>query len=142
MQIILLGDSAVGKSKLVERYLLDAYNPRQRSTFALTLYRHEEEVDDVDVPASCESAAREGCSGSGNGGAAAHTGALTGAAAPPRKRKVAVDFWDTAGQERFASLHASYYFKCGSMALCCLHMYALTFCFPRFLQSACVHSGL
>lgn len=28
-QIILLGDSAVGKSKLVERYLMDDYNPRQ-----------------------------------------------------------------------------------------------------------------
>lgn len=28
-QIILLGDSAVGKSKLVERYLMDEYNPRQ-----------------------------------------------------------------------------------------------------------------
>ena len=28
MQIILLGDSAVGKSKLVERYLMDDYNPR------------------------------------------------------------------------------------------------------------------
>ena len=29
IQIILLGDSAVGKSKLVERYLMDDYNPRQ-----------------------------------------------------------------------------------------------------------------
>lgn len=28
-KIILLGDSAVGKSKLVERYLMDDYNPRQ-----------------------------------------------------------------------------------------------------------------
>jgi hypothetical protein len=41
LQIILLGDSAVGKSKLIERYLLDDYHPRQRSTFALTLYRHD-----------------------------------------------------------------------------------------------------
>nr|AME21658.1 RABL2 [Trachydiscus minutus] len=38
-KIILLGDSAVGKSKLVERYLMDEYNPRQLSTYALTLYR-------------------------------------------------------------------------------------------------------
>ena len=28
-KVILLGDSAVGKSKLVERYLMDDYNPRQ-----------------------------------------------------------------------------------------------------------------
>jgi hypothetical protein len=30
LQIILLGDSAVGKSKLVERFLMDDYHPRQR----------------------------------------------------------------------------------------------------------------
>lgn len=41
LKIILLGDSAVGKSKLIERYLMSEYNPRQLSTFALTLYRKE-----------------------------------------------------------------------------------------------------
>lgn len=40
IKIILLGDSAVGKSKLMERYLLDNYIPYQSSTYALTLYRH------------------------------------------------------------------------------------------------------
>jgi Rab-like protein 2 len=39
VKIILLGDSAVGKSKLVERYLQDNYDPRRLSTHALTLYR-------------------------------------------------------------------------------------------------------
>ena len=39
MKVILLGDSAVGKSKLVERFLLDGYAPQQLSTYALTLYR-------------------------------------------------------------------------------------------------------
>jgi len=29
IKVILLGDSAVGKSKLMERYLLDDYNPQQ-----------------------------------------------------------------------------------------------------------------
>ncbi len=29
VQVILLGDSAVGKSKLVERFLMDDYHPRQ-----------------------------------------------------------------------------------------------------------------
>ena len=38
-KVILLGDSAVGKSKLVERFLLDGYAPQQLSTYALTLYR-------------------------------------------------------------------------------------------------------
>jgi Rab-like protein 2 len=31
VKIILLGDSAAGKSKLIERYLMDEYNPRQVS---------------------------------------------------------------------------------------------------------------
>lgn len=39
IKVILLGDSAVGKSKLVERFLMDEYNSRQLSTFALTLFR-------------------------------------------------------------------------------------------------------
>ena len=29
VKIILLGDSAVGKTKLVERFLMDEYNPQQ-----------------------------------------------------------------------------------------------------------------
>lgn len=41
IKIILLGDSAVGKSKLIERFLLDDFIPHQLSTYALTLYRHE-----------------------------------------------------------------------------------------------------
>ncbi|KAJ3194236.1 Rab-like protein 2A [Irineochytrium annulatum] len=40
LQIILLGDSAVGKSKLIERFLMNDYVPHQLSTYALTLYRH------------------------------------------------------------------------------------------------------
>lgn len=39
VKIILLGDSAVGKSKLIERYLMNDYNPRQLSTYALTIFR-------------------------------------------------------------------------------------------------------
>jgi len=41
LKIILLGDSAVGKSKLIERYLMDEYNHRQLSTYALNMYRKE-----------------------------------------------------------------------------------------------------
>lgn len=45
LKVICLGDSAVGKSKLVERFLLDSYKPYQFSTYALTLYRHKTKVD-------------------------------------------------------------------------------------------------
>eukprot|EP01006_Ploeotia_vitrea_P040667 TRINITY_DN66444_c8_g1_i1.p2 TRINITY_DN66444_c8_g1~~TRINITY_DN66444_c8_g1_i1.p2 ORF type:complete len:199 (-),score=23.07 TRINITY_DN66444_c8_g1_i1:1329-1925(-) len=50
VKIILLGDSAVGKSKLVERFLMDGFYPQQQSTFALTLFRYDTERDDEKVP--------------------------------------------------------------------------------------------
>eukprot|EP00518_Triparma_eleuthera_P004953 CAMPEP_0182456584 /NCGR_PEP_ID=MMETSP1319-20130603/2381_1 /TAXON_ID=172717 /ORGANISM="Bolidomonas pacifica, Strain RCC208" /LENGTH=196 /DNA_ID=CAMNT_0024654863 /DNA_START=84 /DNA_END=671 /DNA_ORIENTATION=- len=46
VKVILLGDSAVGKSKLIERFLMDDYNPRQDSTYALTLFRKNATLDD------------------------------------------------------------------------------------------------
>eukprot|EP01137_Pigoraptor_chileana_P034934 Opistho-2@28208 len=49
VKVIILGDSAVGKSKLVERFLMDNYQPQQLSTFALTLFRYDCEIDDKDV---------------------------------------------------------------------------------------------
>lgn len=45
LKIILLGDSAVGKSKLFERFYLNDYKEYQYSTYALTLYRHWTELD-------------------------------------------------------------------------------------------------
>lgn len=49
IKIICLGDSAVGKSKLVERFLLDGYKPHSLSTYALTMFRHKTKVDDESV---------------------------------------------------------------------------------------------
>ena len=43
LKLILLGDSAVGKSKLVERFLLNDYEERTSSTHALTMNRHNAE---------------------------------------------------------------------------------------------------
>ncbi|XP_017751929.1 PREDICTED: rab-like protein 2B isoform X2 [Rhinopithecus bieti] len=45
VKIICLGDSAVGKSKLMERFLMDGFQPQQLSTYALTLYKHTTTVD-------------------------------------------------------------------------------------------------
>ena len=58
VKVILLGDSAVGKSKLVERFLMNGYEPRQLSTYALTLFRHnfqhEESGDNICVDFWCD----------------------------------------------------------------------------------------
>ena len=83
--MILLGDSAVGKSKLVERFLLDGYAPQQLSTYALTLYRW-------DIKRSYEIKMY-----------------ATRYRTKVGTRDVLIDFWDTAGQERFNTMHRSYY---------------------------------
>ena len=53
IKIILLGDSAVGKSKLSERFLIKKYVPVQMSTYALTLLKYDikigEEEFDIDI---------------------------------------------------------------------------------------------
>ena len=109
IKIILLGDSAVGKSKLVERFLvrdpppmraarratlecvpplpppppraaqMNDYQPRQLSTYALTLFRYVAHVSG---------------------------------------EQYNVDFWDTAGQERFNSMHPAYYHMAHACIMC------------------------
>ncbi|XP_065667511.1 rab-like protein 2A isoform X2 [Hydra vulgaris] len=49
VKVICLGDSAVGKSKLVERFLMDGYKPQQLSTYALTLFKYFTKIDDRNV---------------------------------------------------------------------------------------------
>nr|AME21656.1 RABL2 [Andalucia godoyi] len=49
VKVILCGDSAVGKSKLVERFLMDQYNPQQLSTYALTLFSYKANLDGKEV---------------------------------------------------------------------------------------------
>ncbi|XP_013391798.1 rab-like protein 2A [Lingula anatina] len=49
VKVICLGDSAVGKSKLVERFLMDGYQPQQLSTYALTLFRYKTKVNKKEV---------------------------------------------------------------------------------------------
>ena len=50
IKVIMLGDSAVGKSKLVERFLLNDYEERYNSTYALTLYRKNISVEGKEQP--------------------------------------------------------------------------------------------
>jgi Rab-like protein 2 len=49
VKIILLGDSAVGKSKLVDRFLINDYKEKQLSTYALTMFRHSTLIEGVAI---------------------------------------------------------------------------------------------
>eukprot|EP00757_Euglenozoa_sp_SAG-D1_P001677 gene1677-12744_t len=49
IKIIILGDSAVGKSKLVEFFLLDLFCPQELSTYALTLHNYTCQRDGVEI---------------------------------------------------------------------------------------------
>ncbi|KAM5333693.1 rab-like protein 2B isoform 4-T8 [Glossophaga mutica] len=97
VKIICLGDSAVGKSKLMERFLMDGFRPQQLSTYALTLYKHTAMVDGRTVLVETR----------------VEMQGISALRRPPggQSRVHVADFWDTAGQERFRSMHASYYHK-------------------------------
>ena len=45
LKLIIVGDTACGKTKLVERFLLNSYEKRQLSTYALTMYRHNTKIN-------------------------------------------------------------------------------------------------
>ncbi|CAF1091426.1 unnamed protein product [Rotaria magnacalcarata] len=45
LKIIVLGDSAVGKSKLLERFLINSYVDARCSTFAVNIFKHTAKVD-------------------------------------------------------------------------------------------------
>ncbi|GAB1605299.1 rab-like protein 2A [Argonauta hians] len=45
VKIICIGDSAVGKSKLMERFLIDGYKPQQSSTYALTTFNYKMNIN-------------------------------------------------------------------------------------------------
>jgi GTPase SAR1 family protein len=47
IKIILCGDSAVGKTKLMERFLLDKFFQQQLSTYALTIFPFETNIPKV-----------------------------------------------------------------------------------------------
>jgi Rab-like protein 2 len=49
VKVICLGDTSVGKSKLLERFLINSFKPQQVSTYALTLYRYNTEIDNESV---------------------------------------------------------------------------------------------
>eukprot|EP00792_Barthelona_sp_PAP020_P003933 TRINITY_DN1765_c0_g1_i1.p1 TRINITY_DN1765_c0_g1~~TRINITY_DN1765_c0_g1_i1.p1 ORF type:complete len:203 (+),score=59.50 TRINITY_DN1765_c0_g1_i1:29-610(+) len=48
LKIILVGDSAVGKTRMLERYLMDKFKAEHDSTYALDLYPFNYEIDEFE----------------------------------------------------------------------------------------------
>ena len=46
---LILSKIGAGRSKLVERFLMDEYNPQQLSTYALTMFRKNLDIDGKNV---------------------------------------------------------------------------------------------
>ncbi|CAF0742495.1 unnamed protein product [Adineta steineri] len=49
LKIIVLGDSAVGKSKLLERFLVKNYEDSRYSTYAINIFKHTTKIDNKTV---------------------------------------------------------------------------------------------
>lgn len=136
LKIILLGDSAVGKSKLLERYLMNDFNPRQLSTYALTLYRQvvymNDETQEIvlnppahsDVTPSPVKSSRSASEDKASSSTYYNKDMDCEVKVSPSKHKAncytsySIDYWDTAGQEVFTALHPSYYYATTACILC------------------------
>lgn len=95
----------MGKSKLVERFLLDGYKPHQLSTYALTLFRHNFTAPDGrEIPVDIWYVSPPSDPFPQIKLRRFESPFPIFNAPPPQHR-------DTAGQERFNSLHPSYYYK-------------------------------
>lgn len=89
-KIVLLGESAVGKSSVVQRFVKDAFSDQRESTIGAAFLTHTINI----------------------GPSTVSEGVAAGQALPaPPSQNVAVKFeiWDTAGQERYRALASMYY---------------------------------
>lgn len=96
LKVIVLGDAACGKTKLLERFLLDKYFSNQElSTHAVNIYDYTLTLDNNEIQQLKPS----------------------NSAAAVVRSQWPVQIWDTAGQEIFDPLHPSYYFQCDACIL-------------------------
>ena len=131
LKIILLGDSAVGKSKLIERYLMDEFNPRQVGAAPPPQWPNTANSPPHRSPHSSPSTVTLSLSPPPRPSTPLSSSPQLSTYALTLFRKdvrlqsgesTVVDFWDTAGQEAFNRMHPSYYYR----AHCCVLMFDVT----------------
>ena len=102
-KVVLLGESAVGKSSLAVRFVKGAFNDFQESTIGAAFMTKTIEVDlggGDTVPTA---------PAGGDASSRASPSPPSSSASAPLSVKVKFEIWDTAGQERYHSLAPMYY---------------------------------
>ena len=106
-KVVLLGDSGVGKSCIVNRFATNTFDIDSRVTVgAAFVARTIDALNGGEEEETEENASRKNKKKSKEGIATSVDGESSGGAS---KRKVKFEIWDTAGQERYESLANLYY---------------------------------
>lgn len=102
---------------------MNDFNPRQLSTYALTLYRQvvyiNNSTDEVLLAPPSGAAISSGSVDAKGSGAKSNGDSKS---AGGNFSEYSIDYWDTAGQEVFTALHPSYYYGCS----CCILAFDVT----------------
>ena len=100
---------------------MNDFNPRQLSTYALTLYRQvvyiNKASDEVVLTPPSGATVR-----SPDAKASDAKGSSDSKSGGDEYAEYSIDYWDTAGQEVFTALHPSYYYGCS----CCVLAFDVT----------------
>ena len=119
LKVIILGDSGVGKTSLMNQYVNKKFSSQYKATIGADFLTKEVQVDDrlvtMQVGPGCLLARPHACKVQ----AARTCARQTEASERAVTRTPAAQIWDTAGQERFQSLGVAFY----RGADCCVLVY-------------------
>jgi len=107
LKVIILGDSGVGKTSLMNQYVNKKFSPSYKATIGADFLTKEVILDDRSVTLTVSPSSSSSSSSSWNSPASGHLTPLI------------LQVWDTAGQERFQSLGVAFY----RGADCCVLVY-------------------
>jgi Ras-related protein Rab-7A len=94
LKVIILGDSGVGKTSLMNQYINKKFSNSYKATIGTDFLTKEVFIDDDDTDEKNPPPSATAAQPTGGG---------------PRTRLITIQIWDTAGQERFQSLRIPFY---------------------------------
>jgi Ras-related protein Rab-7A len=108
LKLVILGDSGVGKTSCLERFVNRRFSLQYKATIGADFLTKELELFDDSPCDEGVTAPKEKTGTSEPGGAGVATCEFSTEACG-RRRQVCLQIWDTAGQERYQSLGAAFY---------------------------------